>query len=216
MQTRNILLTMLTAVLVLVSYSVVAGTKPDPVPNPPLQVREANVDTDGWIAVHEQGEVDVNVIGGQFDGNVTIDSMPPILNGDHPALTSFSQRLGFSVPKFGDENTTITFNTTSHKLCNPGDKMVLTTITGSVSGWEVNFSIYSERVHIYEPVQYFLSGSSHRVMGDSIATRRMVWNDQTNIIFDADPEIKLAINTGDIYDGLWWGTWAIYGYCFTP
>jgi len=78
MKTRNILLTMLTAVLVLISYSVVAE-KPDPVNNPPLQVREANVDDDGWIKVHETGvadvivteEIDANITGGSIDATIT-------------------------------------------------------------------------------------------------------------------------------------------------
>jgi len=76
MKTRKIFLTALTAILLVTSYSVVAGTKPDPVPNPPLQVREANVDgTTGLIRVHEegtakvevQGVADVNVTGGSLE-----------------------------------------------------------------------------------------------------------------------------------------------------
>ena len=51
---------LVTPLLLLISAVVWAG-KPDPVDNPPLQVREANVDADGWIAVHEQGVVDAEI-----------------------------------------------------------------------------------------------------------------------------------------------------------
>ena len=70
---------MLITALLLISSPLWAGAKPDPVPNPPLQVREANVDGDGWIAVHEQGTAnvevqgvaDVYVTGGQIDAEIT-------------------------------------------------------------------------------------------------------------------------------------------------
>ena len=81
MKTRNILLTVLTAVLALISYSVVADPPdpPDPHQGASQPTRERNLDDDGWIAVHEQGTakvevqgaVDVNVTGGQIDANVS-------------------------------------------------------------------------------------------------------------------------------------------------
>ena len=70
----------LVAALLLVSSAIVLAEKPDPnLPNPPLAVREANVDGSDWIRVHEQGTAkvdvqgiaDVNVTGGQIDANVT-------------------------------------------------------------------------------------------------------------------------------------------------
>jgi len=79
MRTRNISLTALTAVLALISYSVAAAPPTPALPNPPLQVREANVDGNDWIAVHEQGTAkvevqgtaDVHVTGGQIDAQIT-------------------------------------------------------------------------------------------------------------------------------------------------
>ena len=68
------------AALLLVSSAIVLSAPPDPnLPNPPLAVREANVDGSDWIRVHEQGtaKVDVqgianvNVTGGTIDANVT-------------------------------------------------------------------------------------------------------------------------------------------------
>ena len=55
-----------------------AAQKPDPVGKPVQQVQEVNVDADGYIAVHEQGivdvkvleEVDVNVTGGAIEANI--------------------------------------------------------------------------------------------------------------------------------------------------
>jgi len=53
---------LLVVILLLVSPAVLAE-KPDPTaPNRPLQVKEFNVDGNGWIAVHEQGTADVNVL----------------------------------------------------------------------------------------------------------------------------------------------------------
>ena len=93
MKTRNIPLTVLTVVLVLISYSIVADP-PDPHEGASQPTREQNLDDDGWIAVHEQGTakvevqgvVDVNVTGGQIDaivsntvqvqGTVTVDNFP--------------------------------------------------------------------------------------------------------------------------------------------
>jgi len=60
----------------------ILAAAPDPnVPNPPLNTMEANIDENGWIAVHEQGEadvkivneeaIDVNVIGGTVDAAIT-------------------------------------------------------------------------------------------------------------------------------------------------
>jgi hypothetical protein len=60
----------------------VLAVAPDPnVPNPPLTTMEANVDENGWIAVHEQGEaavnivneeaIDVNVTGGEVEASIT-------------------------------------------------------------------------------------------------------------------------------------------------
>ena len=65
----------LVAALLLISSPFIFAEKPDPVDNPPLQVREANTDTLGYIAVHEQGIADVNVIGGQIDANITNSSL---------------------------------------------------------------------------------------------------------------------------------------------
>lgn len=61
------------AAMLLISSPAVLAEKPDPnVPNPPLQVKEWNVDGDGHIAVHEQGVVSVaNEDGGELDVNVT-------------------------------------------------------------------------------------------------------------------------------------------------
>ena len=70
----------LVAALLLASSAIVFAEKPDPVDNPPLQVREANLDATGYIAVHEQGtakvdiqnsELDVHVNGGEIDATVT-------------------------------------------------------------------------------------------------------------------------------------------------
>ncbi len=66
----------LVAAMLLMSSAIVLAEKPDPnLPNPPLAVREANVDTSDWIRVHEQGIADVNVIGGQIDANITNSSL---------------------------------------------------------------------------------------------------------------------------------------------
>jgi hypothetical protein len=62
---------LLVAALLLASSASVFAEKPDPTENPPLQVREANTDTSGYIAVHEQGTADVNVTGGTINANVT-------------------------------------------------------------------------------------------------------------------------------------------------
>lgn len=65
--------------------SPVIADKPDPVNNPPLQVREANVDSDDWIAVHEQGVADVRVTEGQIDVVITNDgatAVPVVVQGN--------------------------------------------------------------------------------------------------------------------------------------
>ena len=74
----------LVAALLLVSSTIILAEKPDPnLPNPPLATRDANVDGNDWIRVHEQGTAkvdvqgiaDVHVTGGQIDADVTGSSV---------------------------------------------------------------------------------------------------------------------------------------------
>ena len=59
------------AMLIFVPYSVQAEP-PDPTPGATKPVREQNLDANDWIAVHEQGEADVNIVNDQaIDVNVT-------------------------------------------------------------------------------------------------------------------------------------------------
>jgi hypothetical protein len=83
----------LLAALLLISSAIVLADKPDPVlPNPPLAVRDANVDGNDWIRVHEQGTAkvevqgtaDVNVTGGQIDATVTGGSVTVNNTGSNP------------------------------------------------------------------------------------------------------------------------------------
>jgi hypothetical protein len=84
--------TLIFAVALLLVSPAVLADKPDPeVPNPPLQVKEYNVDADGHIAVHEQGTVgiknaeneqfDVNVTGGSINAQVTGGSIDANVTG---------------------------------------------------------------------------------------------------------------------------------------
>ena len=217
----------LVAALLFLFVGSALAVPPDPsLPNPPLQVREANVDSNDWIAVHEQGTakvevqgvVDVNVTGGTVTvdsiPNIVIESMPPMLNGDHPALTSFSQRTAFSVT--ATQVVDMYFNEAGNKVCNPGDKMIITIITGRIHGQRSDLTTFPLSVKIRQPVLYFLSDSAYRT--DSFSTHRsMTWNEKTNIIIDADPEIIFRIWQGPAYgSNTWYGEWSIYGYCFTP
>ena len=180
------------------------------------QVREADTDANGYIAVHEQGIANVNVTNTvEVGGTITVDSMPPVLNGDHPALTSFAQQRNFSV-EAGGNFTSIIFNDESDKVCQPGDKIVITTITGSIYAWEGEEN-YPEQVLITAPVVYHLTDPPYRVTSGNVDGRSAFWTDHPNIIFDANPEIVLYIYSGLNYAGhSWRGEWAIYGYCFTP
>ena len=73
----------LVAAMLLASSAIVLSAPPDPnLPNPPLAVRDANVDGNDWIRVHEQGtanvdiqnaELDVNVTGGEIEVTNTVD-----------------------------------------------------------------------------------------------------------------------------------------------
>jgi len=56
----------LVAAILLVSYTVQAQEPPDPTPGATKPVREQNLDADGWIAVHEQGTVEVQNAIDQF------------------------------------------------------------------------------------------------------------------------------------------------------
>ena len=95
--------------------------------------------------------------------------------------------------------------------------MVITTITGFVTGREANPTTLPESVYINNPVAYYLSDSGFRTTSVGPTFRTMHWNEKTNIIIDADPEIELIIFAGDIYgEYSWSGGWVIYGYCFTP
>ena len=61
---------LLVAAMLLISSAIVLAEKPDPVDNPPLQVREANT-VNGWIAVHEQGTAKVDIQNTELNVNVT-------------------------------------------------------------------------------------------------------------------------------------------------
>ncbi|NNK99053.1 MAG: hypothetical protein HKO88_08385, partial [Xanthomonadales bacterium] len=177
------------------------------------------------------GELDVNVTGGTVTvdsipnviidsiPSVTIGSMPPVLNGDHPALTSFSQRKVFNVA--GGQIAEMYFNSEGNKVCNPGDKMIITTITGIVHGELKTPTSPAAQlpllVSIYSPVLYYLSDSSYSY--DGFSTRySKVWNEKTNIIIDADYQILLSIWQGPTFSltSQWYGGWSIFGYCFSP
>jgi hypothetical protein len=58
--------------------STATAENPDPHPGAPLPVREQNLDANGWIAVHEQGEADVNITNGslQVSGAVSVSNFP--------------------------------------------------------------------------------------------------------------------------------------------
>jgi hypothetical protein len=68
----------------------VAATPPEPIPAPDMPVVEQNLDADGYIAVHEQGTADVNVVGGSMtvggtvsanqvgDWSVDVDNFPAV------------------------------------------------------------------------------------------------------------------------------------------
>jgi hypothetical protein len=62
----------LVAALLLISSAIALAEKPDPnLPNPPLAVREANVDGSDWIRVHEQGTAKVDIQNTELAVNVT-------------------------------------------------------------------------------------------------------------------------------------------------
>ena len=79
----------LVAMLLIVSYNVQAQEPPDPTPGATKPVREQNLDTNDWIAVHEQGTAkvevqgvaDVNVTGGSIDANVTGGTIDANISG---------------------------------------------------------------------------------------------------------------------------------------
>jgi len=58
----------------------VQAEPPDPHNGASMPVRERNIDTNGWIAVHEQGIADVEVVGGTLDvtGSVSVDNFPAV------------------------------------------------------------------------------------------------------------------------------------------
>ena len=68
----------------------VLAVAPDPnVPNPPLTTMEANVDENGWIAVHEQGEADVNIVNEEaIDVNVTGGTVDAEITGGEVEVTN--------------------------------------------------------------------------------------------------------------------------------
>ncbi len=231
----------LIAAMLLIFVGSVYAEKPKPVieqnldTNGDIKVAIQNTDA---IPVHEQGLVDVNVTGGQVtatipggvavtntvqvEGAVTVDSipnvviqsMPPMLNGDHPALTNFSQRKNFLVPS---EVAYLYFNYEGHKVCNPGDKVIITTITGNVTGLLATPTTLPVMVKIDLPVLYYLSDSGYSI-SDLDSRYNMVWNEKTNIIIDEDRTIKLEIWQGPTFvkNSGWSGRWSIFGYCFSP
>lgn len=81
------------AVMLLFSSAIVLAEKPDPVDNPPLQVREANIDTNGYIAVHEQGTVDVEVTNA-----VDQDGVIPLVIDDQAGKQPVQWNCGNAVP----------------------------------------------------------------------------------------------------------------------
>jgi hypothetical protein len=67
------LLKLFVATILVLTCNVALAEKPDPVDNPPLQVREANTDPANGdaIRVHEVGTASVNVVGGSIDANIS-------------------------------------------------------------------------------------------------------------------------------------------------
>jgi hypothetical protein len=65
-------------VIAVLALTVLGTTKPLEAAGPPdgLETEELNVDVNGFIAVHEQGVADVNIVGG--DSTVSIDDTDPI------------------------------------------------------------------------------------------------------------------------------------------
>jgi hypothetical protein len=66
----------LVAALLLASSAIVLAEKPDPnLPNPPLATRDANVDGNDWIRVHEQGTAKVDVTNSNLDVTITNNTL---------------------------------------------------------------------------------------------------------------------------------------------
>jgi hypothetical protein len=73
---RALFVLLATAVLL---SGIVAQAPPEPTLGPSQPVREQNLDSSGWIAVHEQGTSDVNVVNGSLDvsGTVSVSNSQP-------------------------------------------------------------------------------------------------------------------------------------------
>lgn len=99
------LIQLLLAAALLIASPYVLAEKPDPnVPNPPLQVLEHNVDGNGWIAVHEQGTADVEIVGStELDVNVTNDTID--VSGSTVEVSNFPDPQNVAVQ--GIVNTSI-------------------------------------------------------------------------------------------------------------
>jgi hypothetical protein len=113
----------------------VTAAPPDPTPGPSQPVREQNLDPDGWIAVHEQGTAEVNVVGGSLSvsGSVSVDNFPatqnvqvtgPVTTDLSPVIFGISDHYGVQP----DEIKTFSFpllNATTLSISNVGGEEYL-------------------------------------------------------------------------------------------
>jgi hypothetical protein len=96
MRNRAIVVAVTVLAAMLAAGYLQAGAAPA---GPPEQnVREQNLDTNGWIAVHEQGTANVNVTGtpnvNVSGGTVDVGNLPQVqtvTDANHPALQPFQE-----------------------------------------------------------------------------------------------------------------------------
>jgi hypothetical protein len=83
---------------------------PDPHQGSSTPVREQNLDSSGWIKVHEQGQADVNITNGslQVSGEVSVSNFPQTLELQMPPANTFGTAPGGEP----SEETTVNFSTT--------------------------------------------------------------------------------------------------------
>lgn len=152
----------------LVFPNVVFAEKPDPnVPNPPLSVWESNLDSEGWIKVHEQGiasvdivddeELDVHVTGGQIDATITGGNVD--VSGSTVSVDNF--------PATQDVNVT---GGTVDALIPPASTVALPSFTGLEAGESTTVDFATV-----------------------FATTIVIWD--SSVTGDGDPEFQLDIRS---------------------
>ena len=156
--------------------------------------------------------VDVNVLSmPDVQGTVNVGNTLTVVNGDHPALTTFTT---YDSKITSADNEYLEFNP-DRDVCDPNQLVVLTHIDGTVEGEPSGAETLPPRVFLYWFGAYRHHLSQPYVTEGPADTETTVYAHDSQLVLPNE-RIYLQVKTNDKYIGQFSIWFTFNGYCFTP